>query len=125
MKSSCLEYSQDVFLSSSETNSLSSRSNLSYFAKKALEHYWLSSLEFFVLCSKSLDFHVLLLRHESTYKIYGNGHLSAIVHVILVWSFMSFYTSSLYSFNVKYKLNEDYGNSIKAFSKDMTVHLKL
>ncbi|MFB5542873.1 hypothetical protein [Bacillus cereus] len=39
MKSSCLENSQDVFLSSSETNSLSSHSNLSYFAKKALEHY--------------------------------------------------------------------------------------
>ncbi len=84
MKSSCLENSQDVFLSSSETNSLSSHSNLSYFAKKALEHYWLSSLEFFVLYSKSLGLHVLLLRHESTYKIYGNGYLSAIVHVILV-----------------------------------------
>jgi len=44
----------------------------------------LSSLEFFVLCSKSLDFHVPLLRHESTYKIYHNGHLSTIVHEILV-----------------------------------------
>ncbi|EJP86651.1 hypothetical protein IC1_04212, partial [Bacillus cereus VD022] len=65
--SSCLEYSQDVFLSSSEITSLSSRSNLSYFAKKVLEHYWLSSLEFLVLCSKVLDFHVLLLRQESGY----------------------------------------------------------
>ncbi len=84
MKSSCLKYSQDVFLSSSEITSLSSRSNLSYFAKKVLEHYWLSSLDFLVLCSKSLDFHVPLLRHESTYKIYGNGYLSAIVYVISV-----------------------------------------
>ncbi len=74
MKSSSHEYSHDVFLSSSEIASLSSRSNLSYFVKKVLEHYWLSSL----------DFHVPLLGHESTYKIYGNGYVSTIVYVILV-----------------------------------------
>lgn len=49
-----------------------------------LYYYWLSSLEFLVLCSKSLYFHVPLLRHESTYKIYDNGYLLTIVHEILV-----------------------------------------
>lgn len=36
-------------------------------------YYWLSGLEFPVLCSTSLDFHVPLLRHESTYEFYDNA----------------------------------------------------
>ncbi|MFE5381366.1 hypothetical protein, partial [Bacillus cereus] len=47
-------------------------------------YYWLNSLEFLVPILKSLDSHVLLLRQESTYKIYDNGYLSTIIYVILV-----------------------------------------
>ncbi|HFK1429606.1 TPA: hypothetical protein ACXORD_005778, partial [Bacillus luti] len=50
-----------------------------------LLHYcWLSSLEFLVLSTKSLDFHVPLLRQESTYKVYDKDYFPTIVHEILV-----------------------------------------
>lgn len=44
----------------------------------------ISSLRFLVPSSKSLDFHVTLLRPESTYKIYDNGYLSTNIYEILV-----------------------------------------